>query len=81
MACLGRPSTPGCSNPVGSAAKPSGGFGKEQTPADVDTIVDLQKLPPLLERRGYSAADIALIMHGNWLRLFGEALPDAAADR
>lgn len=57
-----------------------GGFGKEQTPADVDTIVDLQKLPALLERRGYSAADVALIMHGNWLRLFGEALPDAATD-
>ncbi|MFO0945417.1 MAG: membrane dipeptidase [Planctomycetota bacterium] len=52
-----------------------GGFGKEQTPADVDTIHDLTKLPALLERRGFPAADIADIMHGNWIRLFSEALP------
>ncbi|MGL5096504.1 MAG: dipeptidase [Planctomycetia bacterium] len=53
-----------------------GGYGTEQTPADLDTIADLQKIPPLLEKRGYSAADVAGIMHGNWLRLFGETLPD-----
>ena len=53
-----------------------GGFGTEQTPLGLDTIVDLQKLPALLEKRGYSAADIAGVMHGNWLRLFGECLPD-----
>jgi membrane dipeptidase len=46
-----------------------GGFGTEQSPADLDTIVDVQKLPAILERRGYSADDIAGIMHGNWLEL------------
>ncbi len=46
-----------------------GGFGTEQSPADIDTIADLQKLPAILARRGYSAADIRGIMHGNWLDL------------
>jgi membrane dipeptidase len=46
-----------------------GGFGREQSPADLDTIADLQKLPGLLAARGYQADDIAAIMHGNWLRL------------
>jgi membrane dipeptidase len=46
-----------------------GGFGTEQSPADLDTIADLQKLPAILESRGYSGDDIAGIMHGNWLDL------------
>jgi len=46
-----------------------GGFGREQSPADLDTIADLQKLVALLGARGYQADDIAAIMHGNWLRL------------
>ena len=46
-----------------------GGFGREQSPADLDTIADLQKLPELLAARGYAADDVAAIMHGNWLRL------------
>jgi len=50
-----------------------GGYGTEQCPHDLDTILDLQKIPGLLRRRGYSEADIAAIMHGNWLRLFREA--------
>jgi len=27
-------------------------------------------------RRSYSADDVAAIMRGNWLRFFGETLPD-----
>jgi membrane dipeptidase len=50
-----------------------GGFGREQSPADLDTIADLQRLPGLLERRGYKTADITAICHGNWLRFFQEA--------
>jgi membrane dipeptidase len=50
-----------------------GGFGREQSPADLDTIADLQKLPELLAGRGYAADDIAAIMHGNWLRLLRRA--------
>lgn len=44
-----------------------GGFGKEQAPADIDTIADMQKIPAILDQRGYSTQDIAAIMHGNWI--------------
>jgi len=50
-----------------------GGFGQDQSPRDLDTIADLQKLPPLLSARGYSASDVAAIMHGNWLGLLRRA--------
>lgn len=52
-----------------------GGYGTEQTPRDLDTIVDVQKIPDLLRARGYAEADVAKIMHGNWLRLLERALP------
>ncbi len=50
-----------------------GGFGREQSPADLDTIADLQKFNALLAARGYAEADIANILHGNWLRLLTES--------
>ncbi|HLZ10011.1 MAG TPA: membrane dipeptidase [Chloroflexota bacterium] len=50
-----------------------GGYGTEQSPNDLDTIADLQKLPAILQGRGYSEPDVAGIMHGNWLRFFREA--------
>ena len=50
-----------------------GGYGREQSPSDLDTIADLQQIPDLLEARGYSADDIAAIMHGNWLRFLHDA--------
>ncbi len=46
-----------------------GGFGREQSPADLDTIADLQQVGVLLAGRGYAPDDIAAIMHGNWLRV------------
>ncbi|MGC9348496.1 MAG: dipeptidase [Anaerolineae bacterium] len=46
-----------------------GGFGREQSPYDLDTIADLQRLPDLLSGRGYAEEDVAAIMHANWLRL------------
>jgi membrane dipeptidase len=60
---------------VGIGSDLDGGYGAEQTPADLDTIADLQKLPGMLDKRGYPAADVAGIMHGNWLRFFSEVLP------
>ena len=45
-----------------------GGFGNNQTPLEIQTIADLQKVPDLLQKRGFSAADIDGIFHGNWLR-------------
>lgn len=56
-----------------------GGFGADRAPAEIDTIADLQRLGPVLARRGYSDAAIANIFHGNWLRFFAAALPPARA--
>jgi membrane dipeptidase len=53
---------------VGIGSDLDGGYGKEQSPADLDTIADLQKIPALLQARGYNPSDIENIMHGNWLR-------------
>jgi membrane dipeptidase len=50
-----------------------GGFGREQSPADLDTIADLQRLPELLRPRGYGSDAVAKIMHGNWVRFFRDA--------
>jgi membrane dipeptidase len=52
-----------------------GGYGTEQTPHDLDTIYDLQRVPAMLAKRGYSDADIENIMHGNWLRMLNRVLP------
>ena len=46
-----------------------GGYGTEQTPRDLDTIADLERVPGMLRDRGYQQADIEKIMHGNWIRL------------
>ncbi len=45
-----------------------GGFGKEQGSIDLDTIADLQKVPDLLLKRGYSSLDIENIMSQNFIR-------------
>jgi membrane dipeptidase len=50
-----------------------GGFGREQSPCDLDTIADLQKVPAMLRARGYPGAAVQGIMHGNWVRFFREA--------
>jgi membrane dipeptidase len=50
-----------------------GGFGYEQSPADLDTIADLRQLPVLLGRRGYAPADVENIMYRNWLELMRRA--------
>lgn len=53
---------------VGIGTDLDGAFGKEQSPYDLDTIADLQKIPALLAKRGYAQEDIENVMHGNWLR-------------
>lgn len=52
-----------------------GGFGTEQTPGDLNSIADLQRLGELLAVRGYSDVDIDNIFSGNWLRLLADSLP------
>ena len=53
-----------------------GAFGKEQSPVDIDTIADLQKIPPILSEIGYSDTDIQNIMYGNWLNFLRKNLPN-----
>ena len=59
---------------VGIGTDLDGGYGREQSPNDLDTIADLQRLQAMLAARGYSDADIATILHGNWLRFFHAGL-------
>lgn len=58
---------------VGMGTDLDGAFGTEQSPYDLDTIADLQKVPALLTLKGYSINDIENIMHGNWLRFLRKA--------
>src|SRR2546425_8915545 len=50
-----------------------GAFGREQTPADLDTIADLSRIPKMLKARGYSEENVTLIAHGNFVRFLTEA--------
>jgi membrane dipeptidase len=63
---------------VGIGSDLDGGFGTEQSPADLGSIAGLQKLADIFAGRGYTSADIDGIFHGNWLRFFGEALPQSS---
>lgn len=50
-----------------------GAFGKEQCPYDLETIADLQNIPSLLRKHGYTDDDITNITHHNWLRFLKKA--------
>jgi membrane dipeptidase len=50
-----------------------GGFGREQSPGDLNSIADLQRLPDILRNRGYSEHDVKGIMHDNWIRFLRAA--------
>jgi membrane dipeptidase len=63
----------GNANHIGIGSDLDGAFGKEQSPYDIDTIADLQKLRNVLAKRGYTSADIENVMHGNWLRFLRRA--------
>jgi len=52
-----------------------GGFGTEQSPQEIESIADLQRLAPILRQRGYAAEAIEAVFHGNWLRFFKQHLP------
>jgi membrane dipeptidase len=60
---------------VGIGSDFDGGFGLQSTPKEIDTIVDLQKLVPLLLSRGYSDEDAAAILGGNWTQFLYRSLP------
>jgi membrane dipeptidase len=63
----------GNANHIAIGTDLDGAFGREQCPADIDTIADLQKIPDILSTRGYTSSQIASIMHGNWLRFLRNA--------
>ncbi|MBA4058331.1 MAG: peptidase M19, partial [Marivirga sp.] len=58
---------------IGIGSDLDGAFGKEQSPYDIETIADLQTIPFLLSKRGYSPEDIENVMYGNWLRFLRNA--------
>ena len=61
---------------IGIGSDLDGGFGKEQSPHDLDTISDLQRFPELLMSKGYSQGDVEKIMHKNFIRFLKEAWGD-----
>lgn len=58
---------------VGLGTDLDGGYGREQSPYDLDSIADLQRIPAMLTKRGYTNEDIENIMYGNWLRFIKKA--------
>ena len=50
-----------------------GGFGTEQSPHDLDTIADLQKINHILKDRGYGDQDVINICSENWMRFIRKA--------
>jgi membrane dipeptidase len=52
-----------------------GGFGLQSIPHGLDSIADLQLIASGLMARGYSEADAANVLGGNWLRFLREHLP------
>lgn len=65
----------GNSNHVCIGSDLDGGFGKEQCPYDLETIADLQKVPELFAKRGYTNSDIENLMYKNWMRALTKSLP------
>lgn len=58
----------GNANHVGIGSDLDGAFGKEQSPSDIETIADIQKITSILQRRGYKQEDCDKIMSENWIR-------------
>lgn len=58
---------------IGIGSDLDGAYGKEQSPYDLETIADLQRIPEMLAKRGYKKEDIERVMHGNWLRFLRNA--------
>jgi membrane dipeptidase len=52
-----------------------GGFGLQSIPSELDTIADLQMVASKLIALGYSEAEAANVLGGNWLRFLRKHLP------
>jgi membrane dipeptidase len=58
-----------------------GGYGTEQTPRDLTSIADLQKIAEILQARGYADGEIDAVFHANWLTFLRRHLPANAPPR
>lgn len=67
--------TAGDSLHAGIGSDLDGAFGTEQSPTDINTISDLQKIPEMLYDRGYSEPDVQNIMSRNWIHFLEKNLP------
>ncbi len=65
----------GSARHVGIGSDFDGGFGREHTPAEIDTIADLPQLADILAQWGYIEADIRAIFAENWRRVLLQVLP------
>jgi membrane dipeptidase len=60
---------------VGIGSDIDGGFGRDETPIELDTVSDLARLADALRSAGYPEEAVTNIMGGNWRRLLERALP------
>lgn len=60
----------GSSLNVGIGSDLDGGFGIEQSPADLDTIADINRLEDILADREYTDEEIERVLYLNWVNLF-----------
>ncbi len=60
---------------IGLGSDFDGGFGLQQTPAEIDTVADLAKLAPLLLKKGYTEGDLAAVFGQNWIDFLENTLP------
>lgn len=65
----------GDANHAGIGTDFDGGFGYQSIPRELDTIADLPLVAEKLIERGYSEADTANILGGNWLSFLRRHLP------
>jgi membrane dipeptidase len=59
---------------VGIGSDLDGGFGREDIPAEMDSIADESLIAAKLAGHGYSETDVTNIMGGNWLNLLRRVL-------
>ncbi len=62
---------------VGIGSDADGGFGLQSVPVDMDSVADLQKLVPLLNKKGYSQEDIQSVLGKNWIEFLESTLPES----
>lgn len=66
----------GSADHVGLGSDFDGGLGYDDIPRELDTVRDHYKIGNELLQRGYTPAHVEQFMHGNWLRVLREALPN-----